>query len=135
MILEDHVGDCFFRASELSGDVKQFGEVGIERLSRSATKSAEFPKERHSSDGGVGSVCACLQLFPYLNGIVHAFDVHLDSIGTGTVNDGQGLQFPLLLVLICLPRQDCVSGEVVGSSRIFQFFFPLRHDVPHHDSL
>jgi len=50
MILEDHVGDCFFGASELSGDVKQFGEVGIERRSGSGTESAEFPKEQHSSD-------------------------------------------------------------------------------------
>jgi len=63
VILEDHVGDGFFGASELSGDIKQFGEVGIEWLSGSGTKSAEFPKERHSSDRGVGSVCAGLQFF------------------------------------------------------------------------
>jgi len=45
VILEDYVGDCFFGAGELSGDVKQFDEVGIERPPRSGPKSAEFPKE------------------------------------------------------------------------------------------
>ena len=135
VILEDHIGDYFFRASELSGDIKHFSDVGIEWLSRSGTKSAEFPKERHSSDGGVGSVCAYLQLFPYLNRIVYAFDEHLDSIGPGTVNDRQSLQFPLLVVLIPLQRQDRVSGEVVGSSWIFRFFFLLHHNVPSHYSL
>jgi len=102
VILEEHVRDCFFGTSELSGDVNQFGKVGIEWLSRSRTKSAEFPKEQHSSDGAVGRVCACLEFFPPLNGIVYTFDLHLDSIGTGTVDDGQGLQFPLLVVLILL---------------------------------
>jgi len=63
------------------------------------------------------------------------FDVYFDGIGTRTVDDGQGMQFPLLVVLIRLPRQDCVSGEVVASSRIFRFFFPLHHDVPSHYSL
>jgi len=91
VILEDHVGDCFFGASELSGNVKQFGNVGIEGLTASGTKSAEFPKVRHSSDGGVGSVCAGLQFFLHLNRIVHSFNVYLDSIGTGSVNICQGL--------------------------------------------
>jgi len=100
VILEDNVGYCFFGASELSGDAKQFGKVGIERLTGSGAKSAEFPKERHSSDGGVGSVCACFEFFPYLNWIVRTFDVYFDSIGTGTIDVGQGLQFPLLVVLI-----------------------------------
>jgi len=44
VIIKDHVGDRFFGASELSGDVEQFGEVGIERLSGSGTESAEFRK-------------------------------------------------------------------------------------------
>jgi len=35
-ILEDNIGDCFFGASELSGDVTHFGKVGIERLTGSA---------------------------------------------------------------------------------------------------
>jgi len=105
LILEDHVGDRFFGASKLGGDIKQFGEVGIERLSGSGTESAEFPEERHSSDRRVGSVCAGLQYFPHLNGILHSFDVYLDSIGAGSVDDGHALQFPLLVVLVRLPCQ------------------------------
>jgi len=45
VILEDHVADRFFGYSELSGDIKQFGKVGIVRLSRSGTESAEFREE------------------------------------------------------------------------------------------
>jgi len=105
-MLKDHVGDRFFGASELSVDVEQLGEVGIERLSGSGTESAEFPEERHSSDRRVGSVCAGLQFFPHLDGILHSFDVYLDSIGTGSVDDGNGLQFPLLIVLVCLLCQN-----------------------------
>ena len=45
VILQDHIRDCFFGASKLSGDVKQSGEVGIEQLSGSGKKSAAFPKE------------------------------------------------------------------------------------------
>jgi len=80
VILEDHFGDCFFGASELSGDIKQFGKVGIERLTGSRTKSAEFPKERHSSDGGVSSVCAGLQFFPHLDGIIHSIMYTLTAL-------------------------------------------------------
>jgi len=106
VILEDHIEDRFFGASELRGDIKQFGEVGIERLSRSGTESAELPEERHSSDRQIGSVCAGLQFFPHLDGILHSLDVYFDSIGTGSVDDGHRLQFPLLVVLICLPCQN-----------------------------
>jgi len=135
VIFEDNIGNYLFRASELSGDVKLCGKLGIERLTGSGMKSAEFPKERHSSDRGVGSVCVGLQFFPHLNGIVHSFNVYLDSIGTGSVDDCQGLPFPLLVVLVCLPCQNKVSGEVVGSFWIFRFFFPLHLDVPRHYSL
>jgi len=96
VILEGHVGDCFFGASKLSGDVKQSGKVGIEQLTGSGTKSAEFPKERHSSHGEVGSVCTGLQFFPHLNGIVHSFNVYLDSIGKGSVDDCQACDFHCL---------------------------------------
>jgi len=106
VILKDHVRDCFFGASKLSGDVEQFGEVGIEWQSGSGTESAEFPEERHSSNRRVGSVCVGFQFFPHLDVILHSFDVYLDSIGTGSVDDGHGLQFPLLVVLVCLPCQN-----------------------------
>jgi len=105
VILEDHIRDCFFGTSELSGNIKQFGEVGIERLSGSGTESTELPEERHSSDQWIGSVCAGLQFFPHLDGILHSLDVYFDSIGTGSVDDGHGLQFPFLVVLVCLPCQ------------------------------
>jgi len=116
MVLENHVGNCFFGASKFGGDIKQFGKVGIEGLSRSGTERAEFPKECHSPDGGVGGVCSRFEFFPRLDGIVYTFDVYLDSIGTGAIDDGQGLQFPLLVVLVRLSCQDNVTGEVVGSS-------------------
>ena len=106
MILEDHIGDRFFEASELSGDIKEFCEVGIERLSGRGTESTELPEERHSSNRQIGSVRAGLQCFPHLDGILHSLDVYFDSIGTGSVDDGHGLQFPLLVVLVCLPCQN-----------------------------
>ena len=130
MVLENHVRNCFFGASKFGDDIKQFGKVGIERLSRSGTERTEFPKECHSPDRGIGSVCACFEFFPCLNGIVRTFDVYLDSIGTGAIDDGQGLQFLLLVVLICLRCQDNISGEVVGSSQIFRLFLPLHHNIP-----
>ena len=40
VILEDNVGNGFFGASELSGDVKQFDKVGIEWLTTSGAKTA-----------------------------------------------------------------------------------------------
>ena len=106
VILEDHIGDRFFGASELSDDIKQFGEVGIERLSGSGTESIELPEERHSSDRRIGSVCAGLQFFPHLDGILYSLDVYFDSIGTGSIDDGYGLQFLLLVVLVYLLCQN-----------------------------
>jgi len=102
-IFEDHVGDRFFGASKLSGDIEEFSEVGNKRLSGSGTESTEFLEEQHSSNRRVGSVCAGLQFFPHLDGILHSLDVYLESIGTGSVDDGHSLQFPLLVVLVCFP--------------------------------
>jgi len=98
-------------------------------------KAAEFLKERHSSDRGVGSVCAGLQLFQDLSMIIHSVDVYLNSIAAGSIDNGQGLQFPLLVVLVHLPYQNNVSGEVVWFSQILRFFFSLHHDIPSHYSL
>jgi len=94
VILQDHIGNCLFRVSELSGDVKQFSKVGIKQLTGSETKGAEFPKERHASDG-VSSVG--FQFFPHLNRIIHSFNVYLNSIGTGSGDDCQVLRFSLLV--------------------------------------